>query len=337
MPQFDITIAGEINLDLVLYGLDEEIPLEREVLANGFELTLGSSSAILAHNLACLGMSTGFITRVGKDELGALALDRLSESGVDLSKVMRAENATKTGVTILLHHGVRRRVLTYPGTMFEMSIKDIDIDYLASARHFHLSSLFLHRALQPDLPELFRELKARGLTLSLDTNDDPEGLWDGVLPQLLGLIDVLLPNRDELYRMTRRSTLDEALAELAPTVPVIAVKCGSDGAVVRNGNDQINVPGVVVQPVDTIGAGDSFDAGFLAAWLSGCSLEACARAGNITGAFSTTCPGGTEAFRIRAKRDEFLSRHQFPAVHGGSIDAFSKEHSDFDRPENLAK
>jgi sugar/nucleoside kinase (ribokinase family) len=314
MFSFDVTIAGEINLDLVLYGLEKELPVERELLATGFEVTLGSSSAILAHNLASLGVSTGFITRVGRDEFGQLALHRLAESGADISKVAEAANATKTGVTILLHHGRERRILTYPGTMFEMTRADLDIEYLASARHFHLSSLFLHRALQTDLPALFRELKSRGLTLSLDTNDDPEDKWDGVLPQLLPLIDLLLPNKDELYRITRRNNLDDALTELSSTVPLIAVKCGSEGAVVQSGKQRIRVPGVSVQPVDTIGAGDSFNAGFLAAWLSGCTLEESARAGNITGALSTLQPGGTEAFRDGKRRDDFLRQHSFPAI-----------------------
>jgi sugar/nucleoside kinase (ribokinase family) len=314
MFSFDVTIAGEINLDLVLYGLPREVPVEREVLASGFEVTLGSSSAILAHNLAALGIATGFITRVGRDELGQLALNRLAESGVELSRVVRADNATKTGVTILLHHGSERHILTYPGTMFEMSRSDLDIEYLASARHFHLSSLFLHRALQADLPALFRELKSRGLTLSLDTNDDPEDKWNGVLPQLLPYIDILLPNKDELCRIARRDNLDDALAELSSIVPVIAVKCGSEGAVVQNGKHRIQVPGVAVRPVDTIGAGDSFNAGFLAAWLSGCSLEESARAGNVTGALSTQRPGGTEAFRLREEREHFLQQHQFPVI-----------------------
>jgi sugar/nucleoside kinase (ribokinase family) len=314
MFSFDVTIAGEINLDLVLYGLQREIPTEREVLATDFEVTLGSSSAILAHNLATLGIATGFITRIGRDEFGQLALNRLAESGVDLSKVVRANNATKTGVTILLHHGDERRILTYPGTMFEMSRADLDIEYLASARHFHLSSLFLHRALQPDLPDLFRELKAHGLTLSLDTNDDPEDRWNGVLAQLLPYVDILLPNKDELCRIARRENLDEALAEISSIVPVIAVKCGSEGAVVQNGAHRTQVPGVAVRPVDTIGAGDSFNAGFLAAWLSGCSPEESARAGNVTGAFSTQRPGGTEAFRLRTEREQFLLQHQFPVI-----------------------
>jgi len=314
MPSFDIAIAGEINLDLILYGLPAVIPTEREVLASGFEVTLGSSSAIVAHNLASLGVATGFITRVGRDELGRLALDRLAASGVDISKVVIAEGETKTGVTVLLHHGSERRILTYPGTMFEMTRADLNFEYLASARHFHLSSLFLHRGLEADLPELFRELKRHGLTLSLDTNDDPEDKWDGVLRELLPYVDLLLPNRDELLRMTRTDSMDKALADLSAVVPVIAVKCGSEGALVQSRDRRIAVPGVRVHPVDTIGAGDSFDAGFLAAWLSGYSLEECARAGNITGAYSTLRPGGTGAFRLRDERDRFLKEHRFPAI-----------------------
>ena len=163
--------------------------------------------------------------------------------------------------------------------MFEMSKADLDIDYLASARHFHLSSLFLHRALQAGLPELFRELKSRGLTISLDTNDDPQDAWRSPLQELLPLVDVLLPNKYELCRIAHRDSVDEALGELAALVPVIAVKCGQDGAIVQNHGKRTRVAGLTVDSIDTIGAGDSFNAGFLAAWLSGCSPEESAVAG----------------------------------------------------------
>src|SRR6185312_2113189 len=114
--------------------------------------------------------------------------------------------------------------------------------------------------------------------------------------------------------------LDDALAELSSTVPVIAVKCGREGAVVQNKQHRIRVPGIVVDPVDSIGAGDSFNAGFLAAWLSGCSLEESARAGNITGAFSTLRPGGTESFRRVEERARFLKQHGFPSIHSRAAD-----------------
>lgn len=314
MPSFDITIAGEINLDLILYGLPEEMATERELLGNGFEVTLGSSSAILAHNLATLGVSTGFITRVGHDEFGQIALERMREAGVDLSKVVESTTGTKTGVTILLPHGAHRHILTYPGTMVEMTRADLDMDYLASARHFHLSSLFLLRGLEADFPAIFRELKSRGLTLSLDTNDDPEDKWGGVLRELLPMVNVLLPNRGELCRMMGRETVEQALDDLVGVVPVVAVKCGGDGALVQIGRERIAVPGVNVTPVDTIGAGDSFNSGFLAAWVAGATPVEAAAAANITGALSTQRPGGTEAFRDATLRDNFLQKHGFPQV-----------------------
>ena len=321
MSSLDVAIAGEINLDLIFYGLPTEIPMERELLATGFEVTLGSSSAILAHNLASLGLATGFITRVGPDELGRLALDHLAESGVDLSKVVHARDGVGTGVTVLLQHGSERRILTYPGTMAEMSRADLDINYLASARHFHLSSLFLQRGLQKDLPALFRDLKSRGLTISLDTNDDPADKWGGVLPELLPLIDVLLPNRQELCRMTQKESVTDALDSLAAIVPIIAVKCGNEGAIVQEGKHRTYVPAVSVRAVDTIGAGDSFNAGFLAAWLSGYSAEESAAAGNITGALSTQRSGGTEAFRTANDPEKFLRDHHFPDLQHRSTNA----------------
>ncbi|MGA9799888.1 MAG: PfkB family carbohydrate kinase, partial [Terriglobales bacterium] len=172
MPRFDVTIAGELNLDLILYGLPDELPPERELLADRMMLTLGSSSAIVAHNLAALGSRVGFQSLIGEDSLGQIALDRLAEGGVDVSRVRRAQGSTTTGLTIILQHTGWRNMLTYSGTIAELSLNDLDFDYLADSRHFHLSSLYLQQALRPDVGELFRRLKAAGLTISLDTNDD---------------------------------------------------------------------------------------------------------------------------------------------------------------------
>src|ERR1700722_15581248 len=311
MKSFDITIAGEINLDLILYGLPEVMPLEQELLGTDFCVTLGSSSAILAHNLAVLGSRVGFITLVGSDALGKIALERLGESGTDLSRV-RVSTGGSTGVTILLPHGEERHILTYPGTMAEMRVCDLDVAYLKSGRHFHLSSLFLQRALAPDLPALFRELREAGLTISLDTNDDPEDTWGDLLDPLLDLIDVLLPNEAEACRIAHRDTLDEALDVLSQRVPCVAVKRGGQGSIVRAGREIFSAEGIPVAPVHTVGAGDSFNAGFLFAWLKGLAPDQCALAGNITGALSTLRAGGTEAFREREFVNDFLDQHAFP-------------------------
>lgn len=306
--RFDITIAGETNLDLILYGLPADMPLERELLASGFEATLGGSSSILAHNLARLGSKVGFITQLGRDELGSIALQRLREASVDLSRITYRDDQ-KTGVTLLLPHGDHRHILTYPGVIDQMDRADLDVGYLSSSRHFHISSLFLQTGLQPGLPELFSTLKDAGLTLSLDTNDDPADEWGGVLDQLLDLIDVLLPNEDEIKRITGKSTLEESLDALKYRVPLIVVKCGARGAVVQQEDMRASIEPPLVTPVDTIGAGDSFNAGFLHAYARGQSATAAARLGTVTGSLSTLRPGGTEAFRDAKLMSEFLARH----------------------------
>ena len=224
MSKLDIAIAGEINLDLILYGLPEPMPTERELLASGFTITLGSSSAILAHNLAALGSRVGFVTKVGKDSFGTLAMERLRESGVDLDHVV---HGAESGVTLILPHALQRHILTYPGTISELRFEDLDLDYLASARHFHLSSLFLQRELLPDVPELFRRMKSAGLTTSLDTNDDPDDRWDGILEKTFPHLDILLPNEHEAMRMSRVDDVETAISRLAQKVETVVVKMGA--------------------------------------------------------------------------------------------------------------
>lgn len=310
MKLFDIAIAGELNLDLIFYGLPAEMPLERELLADRFRATLGSSSAIVAANAALLGARVAFTTMVGPDDFGRLALEQLALAGVDISRTIRHDTIA-TGLTVLLPHGDQRHILTYPGTIAELTVGDLDFKFLAQARHFHLSSLYLQRGLHAELPYLLKSLKGAGLTISLDTNDDPENRWGAPLPEILPYIDVILPNEDEICRMTSCVNLDAAIRSLAAKVPVIVVKRGRHGVRVHERGLSIDIAPLSVVPVDTIGAGDSFDAGFLRSYLLSKDVLTCARAGNITGALSTQSSGGTDAFRNHAKRDNFLTQHQF--------------------------
>jgi sugar/nucleoside kinase (ribokinase family) len=306
MPRFDVTIAGELNLDLILYGLPDQLPPERELLADRMMLTLGSSSAIVAHNLAALGSRVGFISKIGDDPLGQIALDRLSAAGVDVAKVLRANGGSNTGLTVILQHPGWRNILTYAGTIVELTFEDLDLDYLGDARHFHLSSFYLQRGLRPRVMDLFKYLKAKGLTISLDTNDDPDDKWGAELLDVLRYVDVFLPNEREAMRITCLDNLDKAVAKLADLVPTVVVKRGAVGAIGRHGRDIVNMPAMEVVAVDPVGAGDSFDAGFLHGFVRGLDLAACVAMGNAAGGLSTTRSGGTEAFRDQKHRDQFL-------------------------------
>ncbi len=308
---FDLAIAGELNLDLILYGLPLEMETERDLLATGFVTTLGSSSAIVAHNAAMLGLRVRFATLVGDDDFGRLALERLQQAGVDLSGVV-VDSAMTTGVTVLLPHGSVRHNLTYPGAISKLSCEHLDVEGLQQARHLHLCSLYLQTSLHDGLPKLLHTLRQSGTTVSLDTNDDPTDRWGEPLQELLSLVDIFMPSEGELCRMAGMTAPEQAIAEFAPAVPLMVVKRGKLGCSVRIEGVVHHVPGIRVEPVDTIGAGDSFDAGFLTACLRGLGPLDAARAGNIAGALSTQAPGGTEAFRNVEGMRRFLQEHGSP-------------------------
>ena len=308
MSRFDVTVVGELNLDLILYGLPEELEPERELLAKRLALTLGSSSAIFAHNLSVLGSRVGFISRIGDDPLGQIALDRLAAGGVDVSRVRRVSGPTTSGLTVILPRTDCRNILTYPGTMDEMCFEDLDLDYLSNSKHFHLSSFFLHRALRPRIPELFERMKQKGLTTSLDTNDDPEDRWGDDLFAVLKHVDVFLANEREAKKIARTDNLETAVAALSPRVPVLVVKLGGEGAVAHGPSGQVRSPALEVEAIDPVGAGDSFDAGFVHKYVRGEALADCVAYGNTAGAFSITRPGGTEAFRDRQHFGDFFNR-----------------------------
>jgi sugar/nucleoside kinase (ribokinase family) len=308
VKRFDISVLGELNSDLILYGLPAELEPEREHLAKGFSLTLGSSSAIFAHNISLLGSRVGFTSCIGGDPLGEFCVERLSESGVDVSGVKRLLGKN-TGVTVILPLSGKRQILTYPGTTFDLDHTHLDLDYLRDAAHFHLSSFFLLRALRPTLPGLFSQMKRAGLTTSLDTNDDPEDLWASDVEEVLKNVDVFLPNEREACRVAGTSDVGSALDALSRLVPIVVIKCGAQGVLAKRGKERFGAASLSVQPVDAVGAGDSFNAGFLHKFIHGSGLQDCLEYGNVAAGLSTTRAGGTEGFRDRQHREAFLQRH----------------------------
>ena len=310
MPRFDVTIAGEANVDLILYGLPDELPPERELLADRMMLTLGGSSAIVAHNLSSLGSRVGFQSRLGDDDLGRSVLLPLQLSGVDVSQVRNVPPPAKTGITIILQRHAWRNMVTYSGTIAELTWDDLNLDYLADSRHFHLSSFYLQSGLRPRVAELFRRMKEAGLTTSLDTNDDPDDAWKGGLDDALRYVDVFLPNEREAQKVAGVADFEAAMKKLTTVVPLVVVKRGRAGAIAQRGWDRIVSPAPTVESVDAVGAGDSFVAGFLHQFVRGADIPACLESGNLAGAFSTTRPGGTEAFRDALHRERFLAENR---------------------------
>jgi sugar/nucleoside kinase (ribokinase family) len=308
VPKFDVSVIGELNLDLIFYGLPQKLELDREHLATNLSLTLGSSSAIFAHNLARLGSTVGFSSSIGSDSLGPICIERLAEAKIDLTRVRRFDGKI-TGLTVILPQEKERYILTYPGTMADFSIADLELSYVLDAKHLHVASYFLQRAIQPSLAQIFRDAQAAGLTTSLDTNDDPEDRWPPDIQNLFPHLDLLMPNENEACRMAGVSDVETAIDILSTKVKTLVLKRGSKGAMVVSGTQRFAALPLSVDVVDPIGAGDSFNAGFLHQFVRGASLEDCLAFGNASAALSTTRGGGTEAFRDANYRDAFLARN----------------------------
>jgi sugar/nucleoside kinase (ribokinase family) len=316
--KFDVAVVGELNLDIILSGLPENLQLDREHLAQDLKVTLGSSSAIFAHNLALLGNNVYFSSAIGDDAFGEICLQRLGESGSDLSGVRRHAHQ-QTGLTIILAKDAQRYILTYPGTMSVMRYEDLDLESVCRAKHFHLSSYFLQRALRPKMADLFRHVKERGLTTSLDTNDDPDEEWSEDLFPLLTHVDVLLPNEREACKISHAQNVESAAKFLSGVVPLVVIKRGPQGALAQRGSEIFSAPPIASVFVDAVGAGDSFDAGFIHQYIREAKIEDCLKFGNIAGALSVTRAGGTEAFRDKSHRQQFLNLNW--QKHAASSDA----------------
>jgi len=306
---FDILVAGEINPDLILSG--NVIPEfgQVEKLVDSAALTIGSSSAIFACGAARLGLKVAFIGVCGDDIFGRFMLEEMSKRGVDVSKVIvRAEG--QTGLSVILNQPVDfaqgdRAILTHPGLIADLQASDISDALLHQSRHLHVASYFLQTKLQPDLPNLFRRARGLGLTTSLDTNYDPSEKWTG-FEELLAVTNVFLPNEREAVSLSGLGDVNAAADKLGSGVEVLGIKLGAEGALgVREGT-RVRVASIPVQVIDTVGAGDSFDAGFLYGYLNGWGLEKTLRLACVCGALSTQQAGGTEGQPTLEQAQMFL-------------------------------
>ena len=289
--RFDILVAGEINPDLILTGDVKPEFDQVEKLVDSAALTIGSSSAIFACGAARLGLRVAFIGVCADDVFGRFMLDEMQKRSVDVSNVIL--RGGQTGLTLILSKGVDRAILTYPGLIGELQSPDLPDGLLSQARHLHVASYFLQKSLQPGLPALFRRALKLGLTTSLDTNYDPSGAWVN-FDDLLSVTNVFLPNEKEALSISRKPHLDQAATWLASQVDVLAVKLGAAGALGASASRMVRTASIPVQVADTVGAGDSFDAGFLYGYLHGWELERSLRLACVCGALSTQQPGGTD-------------------------------------------
>lgn len=293
---FDILVVGELNVDLILSQVQEFPRLGAEILAREMSLVMGGSSAIFACNASSLGARVAFRGNLGADDFGNLMLRSLREKKVS-TEYIRTLTEGRTGATVAMSFGNERAMVTHPGVMEKLKASDVREEHLALARHLHVASIFLQPALLPGLLDLFARAKKAGLSTSLDTQWDPSEKWDLDFARLFPLLDIFLPNNDEVMAMTGKTSVEAAVASFPCLPRALVVKMGALGSRAYHGGQEFScAPFLNERVVDAIGAGDSFDAGFVTQFLRGAPMGECLRIGNLAGALNTTQAGGTAAF-----------------------------------------
>ncbi len=299
----DILAIGEINPDIVVFDPDP-VPVFDEVerIIGSIHMTVGSSSAIFACGAARLDLAVAFFGVVGDDAFGRFMLEAMRERRIDVSACV-VDPARSTGATVILTSGRDRAILTEMGTIGAMDVDAVPRSLLGRARHVHSGCFYLQETSRDRLPGFFAAARAQGITTSFDTNWDPTEEWDGGVEEMLGASDVFFPNAAEARRIARLDDVEEAARSLAGMGargrtdggPIVAVKLGAAGAIACTAEGPlVRVPAMPVDPLDTTGAGNSFNAGFLRAWLDGADLDECLRWGATAGALSTRRLGGID-------------------------------------------
>ena len=289
--RYDVITVLDTCVDLII-NMGNVVPEfnQKEKYIDSYSLEMGGSSCIFACQCSKLGLKTTGVGLLGDDIFGQVVSKSLSASGVDISH-LRIDNTLNTALGVLLTRKSDRAILTYSGTIGAAGAEMITDELLGSARHLHIGSYFLLTRLHDALPEILARAKNLGLTVSLDTNWDPLENWK-LSDELLASVDIIFPNEKEAMFLTGTTDIKEAIRRLEKKIPFVVVKLGAEGGIAAYEGKQIQLPPVDVKVADTVGAGDSFDAGFLYGFLRGLEPKECLRAGLYCGSMNTAKSGG---------------------------------------------
>lgn len=301
----EIVVIGELNVDLIASGVSTGPVLGSEVLADDFNVALGSASAIFACGIARLGHSVTFVSRIGNDDFGHFCLESFAKRDIATDRI-EIDVQSKTGVTVVVSTADDRAMVTFLGAIAELSLSDVPADIFRGHKHLHLTSYYLQKSLQADFPHLLESAKAAGATTSFDPNSDPNQGRDEKVLEICRHTDILFLNEDEARLLTGVDEIEAAGRKLNELCPTVAIKLGAKGAIGFQNSSTARVEGFKIDSVDSTGAGDSFAAGFVHAFLAGGDLRKCLTIGNACGAFSASRPGGTDGQPDPEELERFL-------------------------------
>lgn len=310
-----VVVIGELNVDFIISG-EQIIPEpNHEKIVDEFDMVLGSSSAITACVLAGLGLNVLFIGVVGDDSMGEFCIEKLKAKGVDTAHIKKLSDC-KTGVTISLSTPKDRSLLTYMGAIPGMTPKDLPEHLLEIAGHIHFGSYYLQKGMQAHWQQLFSDAQKRGISTSFDVGWDPYEEWRKKhIHHLLKHTDLFIPSKEEFQNIYGRVDDRRTLEMLPEDRGLIAIKCGVEGSCLLSKNQMTKASGYPVHPIDTTGAGDSFNAGLIFGYLKGRRDVELLDFANACGALATLRIGGAEDVPGLEEVKSFISHRKSITSH----------------------
>jgi sugar/nucleoside kinase (ribokinase family) len=287
-PAYDVLVVGNYTIDLIFSGLTCLPPLGGEVIASGFAMVPGESF-IPAVGMHRLGLKVGWAGDFGNDELSRMALQAVRAEGLDERLFgLHDRPLRRTSASISMTR--ERSFVTYydPDPTIPAAVKALAT---TSARIIYVPGLYYGPFLQAGVAMA----RARGMGMVMDCNLGPTESPDpSAVHRALRSVDIIMPNAREARLLTGKDDLAEAAHDLVGLTPLVVIKDGANGAyaIERRESILLHAPALDLTPVDTTGAGDMFNAGFIKAWLAGKPLMECLRWGNATGGLSTLAAGG---------------------------------------------
>lgn len=284
------------------------------VLADHLSLNIGGCASNAAIDLARLGVRVGVVGCVGDDPFGQFCIDTLRQAGVDTASIRSLTGVGTSGTLIVNVAGEDRRFVHAIGANGRLTVGDIPLDRVRQAKVLYVGGYLLMPSLEPrPLAELFRQARTAGVATVLDVvvpdGGDPWRLLEPVLPET----DVFLPNNDEGEILTGLSEPHQQAERFRSAgAATVVITCGGRGTVLASDGLRLEAGSYPTNYVGATGAGDAFDAGYIAGLLEGGDPRRCLEWGSALGASCVRSIGATESVFDRAEAEAFMRQHRLP-------------------------
>ncbi len=279
----DVIGFGAINLDKI-YRVDKIPKEDEEGFVKDVELHPGGSAANTIVGLARLNMRTGYLGKVGNDKEGRILLEDFRREGVETRGIIVSEGRSGNAMIFVDEKG-HRAILVDPGVNDTISYDEIDTDYVTRFRMIHLTS-FVCRNGDLSLKSQKKLVNEVDIAVSFDPGMIYAEMGIKELKDIISKTTIFMPNEKEIHTLTGENYRDASMYIIELGAEIVVVKLGERGCYITDGKKEIEVPALSVKPMDTTGAGDAFNAGFIYGYLKGKSLEECGRLGNLVAALS---------------------------------------------------